>query len=257
MNGGIPFRFQPKIDLLELRPTNTRKLEEVFNPEELELIEAQSKKALLTPVVKMSDKEIRTLANNYYGQGAKNKDRILHIVMGPPGSGKSSTFVDPLLEKEGALLVDVDHLKTAVPRFNNGEGSEAVHKVSSQATAEVLKRAFSEGDNIVLPKLGDDLNKMQALIEKAKSYGYTVNLHMADLPPEKSARRVFERNKAPNDAGITQFVPPHFALEAGNQPYNTFLQLKNNPDVNGYTIYNMDVPRGEKPILLESQNITI
>ena len=61
----------------------------------------------------------RKIADELYGEGAAKKEGKVWLVLGVPASGKS-TFSDPLVEKEGALLIDSDEAKKLLPEFSNG-----------------------------------------------------------------------------------------------------------------------------------------
>jgi predicted kinase len=200
-----------------------------------------------------AEAKLQELTDVSYGQGAKTQGRILHIVVGPPGAGKSSILVDPLAEKTGALIVDSDNIKPLLEGYEKGLGTNAVHADSAEVAKRVLERAFANGDNIVYPQLGRLEDSMRALIERARSEGYKIGYHYADLPPEQAARRVFERSKREPDpeTGIRQMVDPHYALVvAGKNPGNVFQKLRGEAD--WYQHYNTDVPHGTDAVLVDA-----
>ena len=180
------------------------------------------------------------------------KERRLDLVVGPPGSGKSSNLVNPLAKENGSLVIDADAVKPDIRGYMDGLGAEAVHEASSQVAHQVLVNALKNGDNIVVPKLGANAERLVPLIDAAKGLGYSVNLHLADLPHEVSARRVFDR-AFPQDGSVGQWVNPKFAHETGTKPQEAFESLISRPGlIDGYTHHDMNVPRGEAPRLVKS-----
>lgn len=184
------------------------------------------------------------LVDQVYGSGAARKEKILHIVSGPPGAGKSSILVDPLAEKYGAFIIDSDHIKPLLDGYENGLGTNAVHADSAQIGRLVLEKAFANGDNIVYPQLGRTGPAMEQLIVRARAEGYKIGLHIADLPPDKAARRVFNRSELPPDErGIRQMVDPEFALFAvGRNPLKVFEAMISTPGmVDEFSHYDTNV----------------
>ncbi len=232
------------------RPENP--LSNILSPHEMQKMEDMIETQKSLPVTDLSEKELADLTSKHYGEGAAVKDRRLDLVVGPPGSGKSSNLVDPLAKENGSLVVDADAVKPDIRGYMDGLGAEAVHEASSQVAHQVLVNALKNGDNIVVPKLGANAERLVPLIEAAKGLGYSVNLHLADLPHEVSARRVFDR-AFPQDGSVGQWVNPKFAHETGTKPQEAFESLIARPGlIDGYTHHDMNVPRGEAPRLVKS-----
>lgn len=197
------------------------------------------------------------LVDRVYGDGAAKKERILEIVAGPPGAGKSSILVEPLAQKHSALVIDSDHIKPLLDGYESGLGTNAVHADSAHIGKLVLERALANGDNIVYPQLGRTLANMEQLFATAKAHGYKVNYHFADLPPTESARRVFNRSQQPPDArGIRQMVDPEFALfTVGRDPLAVFETMIAKPGlVDEYSHYDTNVPYEQKAKLIKASH---
>lgn len=210
-----------------------------------EIASQQSTHTIDTPERKALRQKIE---DELYGNGAKNKDRRIDIVMGLPAAGKSTVFVDPLAKEHGSLVIDADMVKERLPEFEGGKKANVVHQESSDiAEGGLMNRALEAGDNIVLPVVGKNLAKMQTLISGLKEEGYDVHLHLNDVPPEVAAQRAVERFKTKG-----RFVDPNYVLnEVGLKPRSNFDILKVDKGVTSYDKYSNDVPEGQAPKFLE------
>lgn len=188
------------------------------------------------------------IADKLYGEGARNKNRRADIVIGPPAAGKSSVLVKPLVREHGSLVIDSDDAKEMLPEFNGGIGAGAVHKESSDIVdLLVYPRALVNGDNIVLPLVGKNANKIRVLKDYLNSLGYEVHLHINELPPEKAAQSAITRFK---ETG--RFVDPYYVLyEVGNKPVETYEILKNEGGFASYERWSNDVEIWQPPKLIE------
>jgi predicted kinase len=203
------------------------------------------------PVLKLEPQEITDRAAAELAKTTADQGKRMDIIIGPPGAGKSTTFVDPLMKEFGGRLVDPDKLKLDLPGYAGGLGADAVHIASSKIASEMVSMALKNGDSLVLPKLGKDAAGLSKLIDEAKELGYKVNLHLADIPPEVSAQRSFAR-AFPEDGSIGQWVNPKMAYDAGTKPAETFEELIARPGyIDSFSHYNMDVPKGTPPILVK------
>jgi predicted ABC-type ATPase len=133
-----------------------------------------------------------------YGSGARVKERKLTIVMGPTAAGKS-TYVDKAKNDLGAIVTDSDDIKKLMPEFSNGANADGVHIESSIINARILNRASQNGDNIIYPTTGRSMEKLNAVINKAESQGYTVKVKYitADRPEliMRNITRTFTKNR--------------------------------------------------------------
>ena len=133
-----------------------------------------------------------------YGEGAALKNREITIVMGPTASGKS-TFVERVKKDKGAIVTDSDDIKELMPEYANGANADGVHVESSFINAQILKKAISNGDNIVYPTTGRDLEKLNILINMAEKQGYKVGVQLITAnTPElmlRNVTRTFTKNR--------------------------------------------------------------
>lgn len=217
-----------------------------------EIIEARKKANQIEETLSINTPERikmrEDLADKYYAEGAKNKNKRIDLVLGAPASGKSSRLVVPLAEEHGSLIIDSDMIKEELPEFNNGIGAGAVHKESALIADDMIfEQATENGDNIVFPRLGKKLSTMQELLDKLNKLGYETHIHFMDLPVHESAKRSVSRFE---ETG--RFVDPDYIVNVvANKPATVYDDIKTYKGVQTYEKYTNDVPFGEKPILLE------
>ena len=161
------------------------------------------------------------ILDELYGTGAKIKDRRADIVLGLPAGGKSSAVANPLAKEHGSLIIDSDMAKELLPEYRNGLGARATHQESSDIAGNILKKAVENKDNVVLPLVGRNKDKMQKLVEDLYSYGYTVHLHFNEVSVETAKKRAISRF---NETG--RFVDTKYIESLGLQPKETYDILK-------------------------------
>lgn len=185
------------------------------------------------------------VANELYGEGAKRKEGKVWLIVGLPASGKS-TISDPLVEREGALLIDSDKAKELLPEFSNGLLARVVHEESDHIVHAVLGLALQNNDNIVWPIVGKTYSSLQGKIKKFKENGYAVNLVYVDLPIDKAVERV--KNRFKEDGRL---VSPSYVKNVGLKPKENYDKLKIQKEVDSYEAWNNDVERGLPPKRIE------
>lgn len=185
------------------------------------------------------------VAKELYGDGATKKEGKVWLIVGLPASGKS-TISDPLVEREGALLIDSDKAKELLPEFSNGLLARAVHEESDHIVHAVLGLALQNNDNIVWPIVGKTYSSLQDKIKKFKENGYAVNLVYVDLPIDKAVERV--KNRFKEDGRL---VSPSYVKKVGLKPKENYDKLKIQKEVDSYEAWNNDVERGLPPKRIE------
>lgn len=153
--------------------------------------------------------------------GAVRQEHRMDIVLGLPGSGKSSVFTNPLSQQYGSRVIDTDDFRSYIPEYN-GLNSGAVHKEATVIKNMVLNDALARGDNILLSLIGDNAAELEARIAEYNKLGYDVHLHLNELPNEKSLGRVLTRYLEGKDH---RYVPLNIVAEAQNKPTETYLKL--------------------------------
>ena len=230
-------------------------LTEVLTPEEVANVQRfrADEAALRQSYVPLTAEVKQRMADEAYGDGAAVKGRVFHIVIGPPGSGKTSYLVEPLAKRFGAMVLDSDGIKPKIPGYENGLGTNVVHADSAEITKMVMAKGAANGDNMIEAQLGRVPEDLVKRIQTIQAAGYKVAVHLADLPPEQATRRVYDRSQQPPNAeGIRQMVDPNFALTVtGRNPLIAFNHvLSSVPDLAEWSHIDTNVPRGTRPILV-------
>ncbi len=216
--------------------------------------------------------------------GPVRQERRMDIVIGLPGSGKSSVYTNPLSQQHGSRVVDTDDYRGFIPEYN-GTNAELVHEEASHIKDRVLDSALENGDNILLSTVGANADKLARQIAEYKSYGYSVYLHLNELSNSKAMARAINRYVS-EDGTLGRYVSPRLIAEYGDKPTQTYLYLTGQggnangrlgenlresggrelgipgetservlseaESLSGYDWYNNDVEYGERPRLVQS-----
>ena len=232
----------PTINLKDREPIQNHVFETLMNYGSISLDESGK------PLV---DSHGNTIYNNDVERG-----RRLDIVIGLPASGKSSAIVDTISYEHHSMLIDNDEAKRQFPEFNKGWGANTVHKESQIVEQAVFKQALSEGRNIVLPKVGSDAGKLvKSYISYAKDAGYKINVHFVDLDRNKALGRMMGRFIHTGRYLSPRLIDKYANERDGNRIAQAYEELKMMDVIDGYSKWDNDVGRGEKPILLETANL--
>lgn len=232
----------PTINLKDREPIQNHVFETLMNYGSISLDESGK------PLV---DSHGNTIYNNDAERG-----RRLDIVIGLPASGKSSAIVDTISYEHHSMLIDNDEAKRQFPEFNKGWGANTVHKESQIVEQAVFKQALSEGRNIVLPKVGSDAGKLvKSYISYAKDAGYKINVHFVDLDRNKALGRMMGRFIHTGRYLSPKLIDKYANERDGNRIAQAYEELKMMDVIDGYSKWDNDVGRGEKPILLETANL--
>lgn len=219
--------------------------------------------------------------------GEVQRNRRMDIVIGLPGSGKSSVYTERLSQEHKSRVIDTDDFREYIPEYN-GSNASVVHEEASNIRNRVLLEALDNGDNLLLSTIGANGEKLAKQIAQFKEDGYQVYLHLNELPNNKSLARAIGRHIS-EDGKIGRYVSPQLIAAYGDKPTETYLYLtgqggnKNGglgsdlrtvggqssenaggtstaPEstavpadlLAGYDWYNNDVARGEAPRLIQS-----
>lgn len=221
--------------------------------------------------------------------GEVRHDKRMDIVIGLPGSGKSSVYTERLSQEYKSRVIDTDDFRGYIPEYN-GSNASMVHREASRIRNRLLNSALDNGDNILLSTIGADAQKLATQIQKYKDEGYSVYLHLNELPNNKSLARAVGRY-IPEDGSLGRYVSPRLIAEYGDKPTQTYLYLTGQGGIDngglesnlrqsggritgnaestggapqsqtagreagiltGYDWYNNDVERGQAPRLIQS-----
>jgi predicted kinase len=152
-------------------------------------------------------------------EGGDNGNHAI-IILGPPAAGKSGT-AEPLARAFRAAIVDADDAKLAIPEYQGGLGTHAVHEESSAMSKDVAVGLLADGANVILPKVGQTETSIRRAMQGLREMGYKVDLVHVAATPEISGRRNIKRML---DTG--RLVAPEYIAEIGDKPRETYHLLK-------------------------------
>ena len=163
--------------------------------------------------------------------GPVRQERRIDIVLGLPGSGKSSVYTERISQENGSRVVDTDDYREYIPEYN-GRNAGVVHEEASAIKKRVLTQALKNGDNIILSTIGANAQKLERDIIGYNGMGYSVHLHLNELPNHKAMARAIGRF-LPEDGSQGRFVSPKVIAEYEDKPTQTYLYLTGRSDING------------------------
>lgn len=167
------------------------------------------------------------------------------IVLGPPASGKS-TIANPIARKFDAAIIDPDEAKKLLPEYQGGVGANAVHAESRAISNLVQEIAMEEGDNLVIPTVGGDLEKLRSQIVGLKNRGYQVDLVDVVVPAADARVRMYGRF-----ANTGRIIPASYLDEVGDNPSLNYDILRKEGLADGYTRIDNTAPIEEPRALFE------
>ena len=159
------------------------------------------------------------------------QERRMDIVLGLPGSGKSSVYTERISQEHGSRVVDTDEYRSYIPEYN-GRNAGVVHEEASAIKKRVLAQALKNGDNIILSIIGDNAQKLERDIADYTRSGYSVHLHLNELPNNKAMARAIGR-AFPEDGSQGRYVSPKIIAEYADKPTQTYLYLTGRSNING------------------------
>lgn len=124
--------------------------------------------------------------------GYVTKNKEAYIIIGLPASGKSH-IAALISDATNSKLIDSDFVKRKFPEFIKLNGASLVHKESKMIAGEIRREAIDNGENIVIPIVGDDFNELVELIKVFKSRRYKPFIILVELDRIKAAQRALLR----------------------------------------------------------------
>ena len=185
------------------------------------------------------------IIDDLYGSGADKKEKKLIIYAGLPASGKSAR-ANADKTKYGAIIIDSDLVKAKLPEYGNGIGAGAVHQESKIIQAQLLNRAITNNDNIILPVVGSSGNSIGKYVNLVKQFGYTVEFKYVEVGVDTAIARNVKRI---HNEG--RFVDPRIIKENFENIEANYNKGKELAD--GYEKINTE---GERPVITEKGGIS-
>lgn len=190
------------------------------------------------------------IANAYYGTGAVKKDRVAVVVAGPPGAGKSM-IAAPLVDSFDALLVDTDNALTMLPEYQSMGGVAApslIAEASHIAKGLVLPRVITQGDNFVMPIIGDDPDALADMAAVLAEADYETHLVLVHVDRDIATRRVVERFRRTGRFVDTVYV----YSRVGFKPLRAYNEVSELGVFTTHAAFQNQNPYGHPPTLLDA-----
>lgn len=189
--------------------------------------------------------------------------RNAYIVIGLPASGKSG-ISNKIADEFGAMILDSDYAKRKLPEFSKLPfGATLVHEESDKIifgenNPEKFKSLFDYcrefGSNIVIPKIGSNIEGILELITVLKKSDYNVHLTLVELDRIKATERALNRFKETD-----RYVPLGLIFDTySNNPTIAFYKIitYHQALLNSYGVISTDTKIDEDPkCILKSDNM--
>ena len=126
-----------------------------------------------------------------------NMKPVAVIMMGGPGSGKSSTTQG--MSFDNFVAVDPDAVKKQIPEYNEGVAGKALnaafmaHNESSDVAGIIRETAISQRKNVLLDGTGKNGDKMARQVKKLAEEGYHIKLIMPHITVDEGKQRAAAR----------------------------------------------------------------
>lgn len=195
--------------------------------------------------------------------GALPKDKKIKsekqafLLIGLPASGKS-TVTNKISDYYGAVILDCDYAKRKLPEYNKTYiGASLVHNESNLIVfgkkgsneLNVLEYCCMKGYNIVIPKIGHDLEDVLDFTKNLKELGYDVHITLVSLDRKKATQRAYCRF-----IESKRYVPLNLIFDwYSNEPIITYYRLKDNNIYSSYGAISTDVGINE-PFICKEYN---
>lgn len=161
----------------------------------------------------------------------RNKQAFL--VTGLPASGKSG-IASQIADAYGAVVLDSDYAKRKFPEFAQGSFAATVlHAESSvvilnteeeneEDTENLTGYCISEEYNVVVPKIGYDVESLRKLANYFRKYDYSVHLTLVNLDRQQATLRAYRRF-----VESKRYVPLSLIFDVySNNPTLAYFRLK-------------------------------
>ncbi|WP_425805185.1 zeta toxin family protein [Desulfitobacterium sp. Sab5] len=177
---------------------------------------------------RLDDDNAITLGNGGAAPKTQLKaEKKMFYVIGPPAAGKSG-ISNKIADAIGGYILDSDYAKRKLPEYKNQiAGASLVHDESDQLIfsynkGNLLEHCIEKNYNIVIPKIGYLLKKVEDFCGIMKKIGYSVFLISVDIDRAKATQRAYNRFK---ESG--RYVPLSAIFDAyANEPTLTYFRLK-------------------------------
>jgi predicted ABC-type ATPase len=180
------------------------------------------------------------------------------LMMGGPGSGKSSTTRG--MDFSDFVSVDPDAIKAEIPEYQeatrtgsyaDSDGPRALnaafmaHEESSDVADQIGQQAVANRQNVLFDGTGKSRDKMIERVQMLKEQGYNVQLIMPHIPVQEGKKRAAERAKSSG-----RWVPMSVLDDAYSKIPANFMAIA--PMVDSASLYDNNGPPGSPATLMYS-----
>ena len=92
-----------------------------------------------------------------------------------------------------------------------------------------LRKPVDNGDNVLIPTVGGNIDKLRGQIKKYQGAGYEVNVVLVDVPSEVALLRMYRRM-----VRTGRLINPKAFAEYGDKPLRNYELLREEGIANGY-----------------------
>jgi len=185
-------------------------------------------------------------------------DPDVYFFGGVGGSGKG-THLRPRV-KENAIIIDPDNYKKELSKTDKSpvKGKKLahaayLHEESSDISHKARNRAVREKRDVIEDRTMSNEKTAKDDIDYYKRNGYDVHVLGTQLPAHKSIDRATSRFLNPKKDG--RYVPLEIIGNKGNRINKNVIKSTKYGD--SYQVYDTDVKKGKKAILITRSNTTI
>jgi len=150
------------------------------------------------PVRKVMQEEAKKLFVGSKSLPKPGEKKIAILMMGGPGSGKTSSL-PASFDYGTVVLAAADDLKLHLPEFRDGVTAKSMrsagiaHEESSAMAKQLVDQAITEGRHVLMDGTGATRKTYDDAITRLKAEGYEIHLNFVHLPYEKALPRIFSR----------------------------------------------------------------
>lgn len=209
--------------------------------------------------------------SNYIKHSTKNKpkDKKAVILIGLPGSGKSTSINQIDINYNDFIVVDSDTFKSGVKdtetdnwvfpplqdEYLKGIDVENIHDVSSKLAKLTLIKLIESGYNIVIPKIGDSIRSLKKLLLKLNENNYHIQVIFVHVSISTSLKRNLSRFLDPKNSVYPRIIHPDLIFKVGYRPLYNFFKVEFKCKWDIVILFNNDKTKLMKPYSNTRKNV--
>lgn len=123
-----------------------------------------------------------------YGNGAKVKGKHLEIVMGMPGSGKSTEIFNKN-KLHNSLVIDASTARKEIVK----ESFDTIRPEGVYVREKLFEKGLQNGDALIYETVGSNIAQLKNVIQQAENAGYQVKVHFVETPVKQAKMNALHR----------------------------------------------------------------